>query len=135
VHQYENVKQSILCTVIREMIKNYKEVDEMYNIRIVKHNMIRRDLFDAVDDLYDFCRQQHFRTYKVIDFIKNVIVDDDELLDFLNKCSGEPEDPRGNNIFYESKWPNLSVETDIKEETFKEFNQIISAIKKYDDFF
>jgi hypothetical protein len=97
--------------------------------------MIRRNIYDAVDDLYDFCRQQHFRTYKVIDFIKNVIVNDDELLDFLNKCSDEPEDPRGNNIFYESKWPDLSVKTDIKEETFKEFNQIISTIKKYDDFF
>jgi len=97
--------------------------------------MIRKDLYDTIDDLYDFCRRKHLRTYKLIDFAKNFIINDDELINFLDKCRNETEDPRGNNIFNKYKWPDLSVETDIDYDIFKKFNRDILTILKYDDLF
>lgn len=98
-------------------------------------DMIRRNIYDAIDDLYQFCRQDHFRTHKIIDFVKEFIIDDDELLKFLNNCINGTEDPRGNDIFRKNRWPNLDVKTNIQEEDFKQFIRDIPTITKYNNVF
>lgn len=56
-------------------------------------------LFDLVNGLYIFCRHDHRRTDNLIQWLLDIINTDQELIDFLNKCSNQLSDPRGNHIF------------------------------------
>lgn len=67
--------------------------------------------------------------------IKKFIIDDNELVGFLDKCENETEDPHSNNIFNDDQWPDLNVQTNIEEFEFNQFKKDIPIIKKYTNIF
>jgi hypothetical protein len=62
--------------------------------------MIRERLEKICYDLYMFCRDDHSRTYKLIDLMRSMVVNDKELESFLEKCSYHTNDPRSNPGIY-----------------------------------
>jgi len=71
----------------------------------------REKLQDLENVLYNFCRNDHDRTYKVIKFLKTLIIDDIELKLFFKNCLYQSIDPRSNFFFNDEKWPDITVET------------------------
>lgn len=81
------------------------------------------------------CRGDHYRTYKLIDLIRECVgYDDEDVIFFLDKCYEQEPDPRSNHLYcIEKLWPDLNKgkqvdfksEGIIRLEKFKKFVKFI----------
>lgn len=93
------------------------------------------DNFGNNNNVFWFCRDYHYRTYNIINAIKNVLLDDKkndkEFISFLENCS-EESDPRCNYFFYEvNKWPKLNESEIISDDIVSELDEIKSFIEYF----
>lgn len=69
---------------------------------------VRQRLQDIENLLYKYCRNQHDRTHTVIDFVKELVDEDEELITFLDDCLEQWSDPRSNSFFKDEQWPDVT---------------------------
>lgn len=70
---------------------------------------VRTRLYNLVDSLRTFAQGDRRRRHRVIGFLREIVVDDKELLKFFDQCDDIHE--YQNPLFYNDKWPSLEIET------------------------
>jgi hypothetical protein len=88
---------------------------------------IRQRLQEIENLLYRYCRNYHDRTYSVINFVKELVNEDEELITFLDECLEQWSDPRSNSFFKDQQWP------DVTKMTNDDMNQyILDNLEQYE---